>query len=512
MSYVSIWKPVNERIVKAARGTKDEIIGLLLGRLQEDTIIIEGSVTGEFSAEPHRVTLSTNALAKIADGLVTGQIKGNIVGWYHSHTEGGLFFSETDVATQRKLQQFSSLITGMVVDALTGEVGYFRVEPQTGETVRLPPEKIRLYTEPSNAIPIETKLKPHVPTPAVEVRKRTVVPWQPTTRLIVSVILIALLASLAVVVAIFYRGPTPAILAISHTPISTATIGTPIEVEANVTGLLQNVTLSYAPRGSDFTQVLMNLTGPGKYGYLIPGGQVTKNIAYYISAFDTTGNKAVTAQYQIAVADFNILPQSSAFTVYRNSTNSSVFELNLLSTNGFDQPLSFSATGAPQGLDVAFSPNPSPLGTTKVEMSITANPTAPNGTSPLIIYATYTPPQSAPVTKQKIVMITIADIDLQVTPTSTQASVGSTAIFTLTLTVQKGFVDPVTLNVLGLPPGAKYHLTTSNVATLGGGPVTTTITLQINLPISTNRGIYPVTISAAGGGVLHSQTVQLTVR
>ena len=171
MSYVSIGKPINDKIVRAARGTKNEIIGLLIGRLQDNTIIIEDSVTGESSAEPHRAILSSNALAKIADGLVTGRIKGNIVGWYHSHTHGGLFFSETDIATQRKLQQFSTLIAGMVVDASNGDVGFFRVEPQSGQAVRVPAERITVYAELSEAIPPQAQAKTRAAPPMTEVRR-----------------------------------------------------------------------------------------------------------------------------------------------------------------------------------------------------------------------------------------------------------------------------------------------------------------------------------------------------
>ena len=130
---MSIAKPVNDKIVRAARTTKNEIIGVLIGRFQDNTIIIEDSVTGESATEPHRAILSSKALAEIADGIVTGRIKGNIVGWYHSHTHGGLFFSQTDIATQSILQQFSTLISGMVVDASTGDVGFFAWSLRVGK-------------------------------------------------------------------------------------------------------------------------------------------------------------------------------------------------------------------------------------------------------------------------------------------------------------------------------------------------------------------------------------------
>jgi proteasome lid subunit RPN8/RPN11 len=150
MSYVTIAKPVNERILYTARSSKNEIVGFLLGKLEGKTIVIEGSVTGESSAQPYWVSLSSNAIAEIADRLVTGLLKGKIVGWYHSHPLGGLFFSETDVQTQRVLQQFSRLIVGMVVDGLTAEVGFFRVESQRGLVVRIPAERITVGLKTAN--------------------------------------------------------------------------------------------------------------------------------------------------------------------------------------------------------------------------------------------------------------------------------------------------------------------------------------------------------------------------
>jgi uncharacterized membrane protein len=89
---------------------------------------------------------------------------------------------------------------------------------------------------------------------------------------------------------------------------------------------------------------------------------------------------------------------------------------------------------------------------------------------------------------------------------------GSKATFGLSLTLQKGFVDPVNVTLLNLPQGAKYTLTISNPTVLAGGPGTTTITLQITIPAFTKAGTYPILIEAVGGGLVHALTVQLTVR
>ena len=168
MSYVSISKSVLDRIVQAARETQTEIIGFLLGRMEGDTIVIEDSTTHEFTSERYRVRLPPSSIAVIADQLVSGRLKGNIVGWYHSHTEGGLFFSETDIATQKQLQQFSHLITGLVIDSSNGTVGYFRVPPGTNTAVRLPESHVIEFTDVSQAVHAHPVARTVPPTPAIE--------------------------------------------------------------------------------------------------------------------------------------------------------------------------------------------------------------------------------------------------------------------------------------------------------------------------------------------------------
>ena len=510
MSYVSIWKPVRDKIVKASTDTENETVGLLLGRLQDDTIVIEESITDEYTAEPNRVKLPPESLAKIADGLVTGRIKGNIVGWYHSHTEGGLFFSETDIETQRNLQQFSTLVTGMVVDARNGETGFFRVDPRTGDSVRIAPERINVFSEESEAVPLEAKSKPRIATPAIEVRQRAGTPLRPSAKLVVSVVLIILLASLALVGALLYSGHAPAVV-ITHRPIAAAIVGVPIDVTTNVTGQIRNVTLTYAGTSTPFTQVLMNLVGAGRYDYVIPGNQVGGNIVYHISAFDSAGNMVTEGPYAIAVADFNVQSQTSSLTVYRNSSESTVWDISLLPVNGFSEPISFAVYGISPGIQVNFAPNPAPPATTTVQVAIAASSIAHTGTTPMTVAATYTPPESTPVTKQVTLQLTVADFGLQVNPDSNQASVGSIVTYTISVALENGFIAPVMLNVLGLPQGSSYQLT-SDGTLLGGGPRTVQVTLQIHVSANTSHGTYSLTVTADGAGVLHSQTILLIVR
>lgn len=519
---MSIWKPVRDRIVQASHETRNEIIGFLLGRLQRDTIIIDDTITGEFSSEPHHVALLPSALGKIADELVSGRVKGNIVGWYHSHTEGGVFFSETDIETQRALQQFSSLVTGVVIDADTGEVGYFRIDPQSRKPFRIPEERVSVRTEPFEAITSEpaTNVSPR-PTPTIEVRPERVLPPQPRIQpkqrlstTIIAIVIIALVASAGLIGALLFYSANPSTsLSIAQNPVTSGIVGTPIQITANVTGSVRNVTLYVAAASENFSSVQMTVLKGNLYGFTIPGVEVTGNLAYYIVATDQAGNQKQTSQDRILISDFALSAVTPAFTVYRNKTQTTSGELDLFTTNGFSQQVSLSANGAPSGLTIIFSPNPVPVSLTKVTMSLAASQTTPNGTYQIVVSGTYSPTGAQPVTRRVTIPVTVADFNLQISPSLVQMSAGKSGTYTLLITLQRGFVDPVAVTVEGLPPGATYSLTTTGniVGGLGTGPGTVTMTLQI-MTTAVKSGSYTLTINASGGGITHSQRVQLIVR
>jgi hypothetical protein len=254
----------------------------------------------------------------------------------------------------------------------------------------------------------------------------------------------------------------------------------------------------------------MNSVADGEYSYLIPANQVTGNIAYYIKAYDQAGRQVNTTVYHIAVADFGLQPQTNTLTVYR--TKSATLELQLLSINNFNRQVELSTIGNPSGLTVGFSANPATSGTV-VGLNITAGADVPNATYPVTLVGTYAPSQSPQVTRQSLIYITVADFQVTVTPASDLVQAGSMAAFTITLTLQKGFVNPVSItSVFGLPQGATYTVIASNPTVLAGGPGTTHVTLQIKVVPYTKTGTYPILIVISGGGVIHSLTAQIIVR
>jgi len=499
LSYVSVWKPVRDRIVKASVESRNEIIGLLVGHLDGDALIIEDSITGEFSSEPHRVILPPDTIARIADDILKGRLKGNIVGWYHSHTEDGVFFSDTDVESQRILQQFSPLTVGMVVDSKTSKVGYFRLD-SNGEPIRLPEEKVNVYSEKPEA-PVRPPRPRRIRTPAMQLK--------PSTKLIVTALLVTLIGSLMFVGVVVNRTPPPAL--IHHIPVTAAAVGSPISITANATGV-RNMTLFYASSASH-ASAEMKATAPNTYQYVIPGSQVIGNLTYYMEAFTETGGTVTTEMFHVTVSDFNISIANQTLLVYRNSTEPVSTDVNVIPISAFDQMVTVSAAEAPNGVKVAFSQNQGLPGTI-FRLGLTASPSAQLESFPLMISASYAPNGSQPVTRSGKLIVTVADFSIDVSPSNSSVTEGSQAPFTLNLSFSYGFEAPLTLTVLGLPQGAKIALMPTNEFILLNGPGSHPFVINTG---GVKRGTYTITLIAlakpsTGGSIAHSETIQLTVR
>lgn len=496
-----MWKIVNDRIVTASIESSNEIIGLLIGNLDKDTLIIEDSITGEFSSEPHRVVLPPATIAKIADNILKGRVKGNIVGWYHSHTEDGVFFSDTDVETQRILQQFSPLTVGMVVDSKTGNVGYFRLD-SNGKPIRIPGDKVKVHVEKPEVAPLKA------PPPRRRITTSST-QLKPSPRLIVAALLITLICSLVFVGVVINR-PLPPTL-IHHIPVTTAVVGSPVSITANSTGV-RNMTLFYASSAS-YASAEMKATAPSTYQYVIPGSEVTGNLTYYLEAFTETGGTVTTRMFHVSVSDFNLSIANQTLLLYRNSTKPVSTYLNLIPISGFNEMVTVSTTGAPNGVDVAFSQNQGLPGTI-FRLSLAASPNARLGSFPLLISASYTPNGSQPVTRTGKLIVIVTDFSIDVSPASSSVTVGSQAPFTLNVSLGYGFEAPITLMVLGLPQGAKIAVMPTNEVVLLNGPGSHSFVINTG---GVKRGTYTITLIAmaspgTGGSIAHSETIQLTVR
>lgn len=204
MFYVSISEQAITRIRDEAKQNLDtEIIGVLIGKASGNTLVIDQAVTGEFEPGATRVTLPSRTIAKVSDKILKGEIKGNIVGWYHSHPGYGVFMSEIDIESQRRLQQFSSEVVALVIDPTADEVGLFTLDLR-GNVCTIREEYVHFYKAGEPKIPQEFLEPPPreilvpvhrpVPQPEPELPLRPIVVRKDTQTLKIAAVALAIMA------------------------------------------------------------------------------------------------------------------------------------------------------------------------------------------------------------------------------------------------------------------------------------------------------------------------------
>jgi proteasome lid subunit RPN8/RPN11 len=175
MFYVSIEEGVLDKVMERAKSTENEIIGVLVGTIEEHTILISDAISGEQEQQSTRATLPPTTIAKVTDKILKGEVKGRIVGWYHSHPGFGLFMSSTDVNTQKNLQQFSSNVTALIVDPDCEEFGFFTIHNEQG-VLQLEENQVHVFKEGEEEIPESFSEPPKIPKQPSRRRKAVIPP------------------------------------------------------------------------------------------------------------------------------------------------------------------------------------------------------------------------------------------------------------------------------------------------------------------------------------------------
>lgn len=120
-----------------------EQIGLLIGDFSHDGLWINDVVHGEGDADGSSTVFSPERMARVADDIVNGRLRGKIVGWYHSHLGHGVFMSSIDLNTHLKLHQFHPDVVALVIDSKQNEFGVFTYDHNLG-LVSLPEDYIKI--------------------------------------------------------------------------------------------------------------------------------------------------------------------------------------------------------------------------------------------------------------------------------------------------------------------------------------------------------------------------------
>lgn len=126
-------------VIHARSGGVYEIMGLMQGRVQGDTLVILDSFALPVQGTETRVSAGNEALEYMAQYIESSEKAGreeNVIGWYHSHPGYGCWLSGIDVSTQSENQRYQDPFVAVVIDpnrtisAGKVEIGAFRTYPE----------------------------------------------------------------------------------------------------------------------------------------------------------------------------------------------------------------------------------------------------------------------------------------------------------------------------------------------------------------------------------------------
>jgi len=126
-------------VMHARSGGSIEVMGLLMGKAEGDTMIVMDSFALPVEGTETRVNAQTEGYEYMVDYLnlirQVGRME-NALGWYHSHPGYGCWLSGIDVSTQMLNQQYQEPWLAIVVDPVRSissgkvELGAFRTYPE----------------------------------------------------------------------------------------------------------------------------------------------------------------------------------------------------------------------------------------------------------------------------------------------------------------------------------------------------------------------------------------------
>ena len=268
-----------------------------------------------------------------------------------------------------------------------------------------------------------------------------------------------------------------------------ASNGSPSIGFINPTIYAQNVTSSYA---ADFHDITSGTSGSysAVTGYDLVTGWGSPNSGL-IAALTTP-----------QTAGFSLSASPASVSVLQGSAGTSTITSAV--TGGFSSAVSLSASGAPAGVTVAFSPA-SITGAGNSTMKMTVGSTTVPGTYSITVTGT-----SGSTTSTTTVSLTVtstsAGFSLSASPISITVARRSSGKVTITSAVTGGFNSPITLSASGQASGTTISFSPSSIP--GAGTSTMTITASRRAATGTRT----ITITGTSGTTSHTTTISLTVQ
>jgi len=126
-------------VMHARSGGKIEVMGLMMGKVDGDTMIVMDSFALPVEGTETRVNAQTEGYEYMVEYMnlikQVGRLE-NAIGWYHSHPGYGCWLSGIDVSTQMLNQQYQEPWLAIVIDPVRTissgkvELGAFRTYPE----------------------------------------------------------------------------------------------------------------------------------------------------------------------------------------------------------------------------------------------------------------------------------------------------------------------------------------------------------------------------------------------
>jgi subtilase family serine protease len=263
----------------------------------------------------------------------------------------------------------------------------------------------------------------------------------------------------------------------------------------NPTIYAQNVTSSY---GTDFHDILSGTSGSysAVTGYDLVTGWGSPNTGLISSL---AGSSTPTPAFTIAASP-------SAVTVAVGSSGSSTVTTAV--SGGFDSAIALTASGAPAGVTVSFSPASIAApgsGTSAVTFAVAS--TTASGTYSITLTGT-----GDGLTHTTTVSLTVtsgvaAGFSISASPTTLTVARSSSGTATITTAITGSFSSAITLTASGQGSSQTLTFSPSTIASPGSGKSTMTVKVGRRSSI----GSHTITITATGSGITHTTTVTLTV-
>ena len=256
----------------------------------------------------------------------------------------------------------------------------------------------------------------------------------------------------------------------------------------------QNVTSSYAANFHDITSGTS-----GSYsavtGFDLVTGWGSPNTG--LIAALTGGGTSPTPAFAISASP-------TAVSVKQGASGTSTVTTTV--SGGFSSAVALTASGAPSGVTVGFSPASIAApgsGTSTATFTVGASVAA--GTYSITLTGT-----GGGIVHSTTVSLTVTStatpaFTLSVSPATISIAQSGSGTVKITTAVSGGFASAITLSASGQGSAQTVTFSPSSIASPGSGTSTATI------KVGRTTGSHTITITATGGGITHTATVALTI-